>query len=463
MSLLKNGLQNRATRSTDLNNESSRSHTILQLSLEMEEQDDNGMMIVTRSTLNLVDLAGSEKWNATLAQAGNANISLQKEMMNINTSLHVLGNCISALIESGRKHIPYRDSVLTRLLQKTIGGNGKTILIATIREDTTYLEETYSTLQFANRASKIKVTINISRSFSDTTNINEANKQIKILKAKLDNLNNNNTITTNNSSTSNACQSCQGLQRMYDRMQRQIQYLKNENIELKEKLGIPHVKSSDNDDDNNNNNDYEKIEYLDENDNNNISGNYNDDSSLNYDSGSVWSKSSNNSNTRIDAYNKITIIKSRYHHHHYYYYYYHHHCTLYRAKSRTRRKTKSAHPLSKKKTSTISNNDSDNASNNSIRVKTSSNDSIKRKNSTGSFSSNNAINTSSIIANSRKKSAPSRTQTTTTNSDRLSAKSAKSNNSGNSNDSDTIVNNEKKKSKQSRTIEVSNKLLILIL
>jgi ribosomal protein S15P/S13E len=309
MSLLKNGLQNRATRSTDLNNESSRSHTILQLSLEMEEQDDNGMMIVTRSTLNLVDLAGSEKWNATLAQAGNANISLQKEMMNINTSLHVLGNCISALIESGRKHIPYRDSVLTRLLQKTIGGNGKTILIATIREDTAYLEETYSTLQFANRASKIKVTINVSRSFSETTNINDANKQIKILKAKLDNLSNNN-ITNNNT-----CQSCQGLQRLYDRMQRQIQFLKNENIELKEKLGIPHVKSSDNDDDNNNNsNDYEKIEYLDDNDND-ISGNYiNDDSSLNYDSGSVWSKSSNNSNTRIDAYNKITIIKSRYYH-----------------------------------------------------------------------------------------------------------------------------------------------------
>jgi hypothetical protein len=315
MSLLKNGLQNRATRSTDLNNESSRSHTILQLSLEMEEQDDNGLMLVTRSTLNLVDLAGSEKWNATLAQAGNANISLQKEMMNINTSLHVLGNCISALIESGRKHIPYRDSVLTRLLQKTIGGNGKTILIATIREDTSYLEETYSTLQFANRASKVKVSINISRSFSETTNINEANKQIKILRAKLDSFNSNGNSNSNgNNNGTSMCQSCQGLQRLYDRMQRQIQFLKNENINLKEKLGIPHVKSNDDDDNESNNNDYEKIEYIDDSDNN-IDGSYiNDDSSLNYDSGSVWSKNSNNSSTRIDAYNKITIIKSRYHH-----------------------------------------------------------------------------------------------------------------------------------------------------
>lgn len=79
-------------------------------------------------------------------------------MANINTSLHVLGNCISGLIDADRKHIPYRDSVLTRLLQSTLSGQGKTIFVATIHSDTdSYMEENYSTLQFASRASKIKV------------------------------------------------------------------------------------------------------------------------------------------------------------------------------------------------------------------------------------------------------------------------------------------------------------------
>ena len=57
-----------------------------------------------------------------LKQAGNSQLDVQKEMTNINTSLHALGNCVSALIEPGRKHIPYRDSLLTRLLRDSLGG-----------------------------------------------------------------------------------------------------------------------------------------------------------------------------------------------------------------------------------------------------------------------------------------------------------------------------------------------------
>lgn len=57
-------------------------------------------------------------------QAGNSQLDVQKEMTNINTSLHALGNCVSALIEPGRKHIPYRDSLLTRLLRDSLGGEG---------------------------------------------------------------------------------------------------------------------------------------------------------------------------------------------------------------------------------------------------------------------------------------------------------------------------------------------------
>ncbi|KAJ1442714.1 kinesin motor domain-containing protein, partial [Ochromonadaceae sp. CCMP2298] len=174
MQLLRQGMRNRAIRATDFNAESSRSHTILQLFVTVEEPDGAGVgvigegVVVRRSTFSLVDLAGSEKWRSSLSlsQSGNlggmsaqdAQMQVQlKEMTNINTSLHVLGNCVSALIDPHRKHIPFRDSVLTRLLQDPLGGGGRTVLIATVHADATHREETYSTLHFAARASRIKV------------------------------------------------------------------------------------------------------------------------------------------------------------------------------------------------------------------------------------------------------------------------------------------------------------------
>jgi len=164
--------------------------------------DQQGLMVLKRSTFSLVDLAGSEKWRNSLNVTGNSGNSSgsissssssvvmeaqtqMKEMTNINSSLHVLGNCVSALIEPGRKHIPYRDSTLTRLLQDALGGNGRTVLIATIRTDSMHKEETYSTLQFASRASHIKVSLTANVGISDHLSLVEAQRQIKILHAKL--------------------------------------------------------------------------------------------------------------------------------------------------------------------------------------------------------------------------------------------------------------------------------------
>jgi len=172
----------RAMRATELNSESSRSHTILQLFVSVEEPDDSGVVLLKRATLSLVDLAGSEKWRMSLSNTNLSNsISSQtlitssttlsnatannianstnngteiREMANINSSLHVLGNVVSALIEPGRKHIPFRDSLLTRLLQDSLGGSGRTVLLATIHHplDTRshHREETLSTLQVYN-------------------------------------------------------------------------------------------------------------------------------------------------------------------------------------------------------------------------------------------------------------------------------------------------------------------------
>jgi len=158
-------------------------------------------------------------------------------MTNINSSLHVLGNCVSALIESGRKHIPYRDSTLTRLLQDSLSGNGRTVLLATIREDPTYREETYSTLQFASRASKIKVTISVSQGVAEGVTIDEARKQILVLKNKLSEAQNN-----NNSSNDRASQGeISELKACVVELKKQMLSLWDENNKLREKCGLTKI------------------------------------------------------------------------------------------------------------------------------------------------------------------------------------------------------------------------------
>eukprot|EP01038_Epipyxis_sp_PR26KG_P006473 gene6473-8903_t len=237
--LLRKGLRNRAVRATDFNSESSRSHTILQLFVSVEDEDENGLSVLKRSTFSLVDLAGSEKWRSSLSQAGNAQVEVQREMTNINTSLHVLGNCVSALIESNRKHIPYRDSVLTRLLQDAISGTGRTVMIATIHEDPSYRDETYSTLQFASRASCIKVNLSANIGVNERIDLAEAQRQIKSLRNKLKdyqsqaqvtNLANNNNSNNNNSDALQlACVKCNEKDRLIETLKSQIQTLMEEN------------------------------------------------------------------------------------------------------------------------------------------------------------------------------------------------------------------------------------------
>ena len=100
--------------------------------------------------LNLVDLAGSERQSKTNAKG----IRL-KEATKINLSLSALGNVISALVDGRQNHIPYRDSKLTRLLQDSLGGNTKTVMIAAISPSTCSYGETLSTLRYASRAKAI--------------------------------------------------------------------------------------------------------------------------------------------------------------------------------------------------------------------------------------------------------------------------------------------------------------------
>lgn len=124
---------------------------------------ENNIPSETVSKMNLVDLAGSERADST----GATGIRL-KEGSNINKSLLTFINVISTLAdlaanESNKKHyIPYRDSILTWLLKDSLGGNSKTVILATISPADINYAETLSTLRYANRAKNIinKPTVN---------------------------------------------------------------------------------------------------------------------------------------------------------------------------------------------------------------------------------------------------------------------------------------------------------------
>ncbi|KAM9490563.1 kinesin-like protein KIF16B isoform 15-T18 [Salvelinus alpinus] len=165
--LMEAGNINRTTAATGMNDTSSRSHAIFTINFTQAKFDAE-MPCETISKIHLVDLAGSERADAT----GATGVRL-KEGGNINKSLVTLGNVISALadlsqdgvntnLKKKQVFVPYRDSVLTWLLKDSLGGNSKTIMIATVSPADVNYGETLSTLRYANRAKNIinKPTIN---------------------------------------------------------------------------------------------------------------------------------------------------------------------------------------------------------------------------------------------------------------------------------------------------------------
>ena len=157
--LLDYGNKNRSTAQTQMNATSSRSHAIFTVHIESLEGVDK----VKGSKLNFVDLAGSERQGKTGATGDTL-----KEGAKINLSLTALGNVINALVD-GKKggHIPYRDSKLTRLLQDSLGGNTKTLMLASISPALDNYDETMSTLRYAARARNIKNTPKINEDPKD--------------------------------------------------------------------------------------------------------------------------------------------------------------------------------------------------------------------------------------------------------------------------------------------------------
>ena len=201
--LMEDGMSARAIAATAMNETSSRSHCIFTLYVSRKDtqrrQEDGadpdagvGEGSLVTSKINLIDLAGSEDQRTTGAQGQRL-----KEGAQINKSLSSLGLCIAALARQaqgaaceggdggGKKlkrgqssaHVPFRDSVLTWLLKESLGGNSKTVMLATVSPSHACLKESLSTLRYAERAKKVRL--------NATVNKTEASAQVAELRAQV--------------------------------------------------------------------------------------------------------------------------------------------------------------------------------------------------------------------------------------------------------------------------------------
>jgi len=175
LELLHLGNKNRATAATQLNERSSRSHSMFRIKIESREKAEaEGMcaQVVRVSNLNLVDLAGSE--NGKNGKLTKTSSSLQRESGNINQSLLSLSQVIQALSLPPKKRpafINFRDSKLTRLLQPQLSGNALMAILCCVSPSELFIEETRSTLRFASRAKLVQTEATVNEVIDDTAMI----------------------------------------------------------------------------------------------------------------------------------------------------------------------------------------------------------------------------------------------------------------------------------------------------
>lgn len=177
MALYHFGIKNKVVASHNMNNCSSRSHSMLKITLESVDPKypDNTIM----SILQLVDLAGSER----ASQTGNA---ITKESVDINKSLMTLRLVITALTDKKKEStfIPYRDSKLTCLLRQSLGGNSFCLMIACLNPCDAHVDENISTLTYAGKASYIS-NKPVRNDDPKSRQIEELKRQVKLLTEEL--------------------------------------------------------------------------------------------------------------------------------------------------------------------------------------------------------------------------------------------------------------------------------------
>ena len=179
--LLFEGESNRTVSEHQLNKGSTRSHCIFTISIEMKSKVESSEKVLT-SKLNFVDLAGSER----VKETGSSGLAL-KEAAYINKSLTFLEQVVVALTDKTKRkeYVPYRQSKLTHILKDAIGGNCRTIMIATIWPEEQFIMDTLSTLNFAKRMKNVVNDLSINIKLDKNAYVKKLNKEIKELKKEL--------------------------------------------------------------------------------------------------------------------------------------------------------------------------------------------------------------------------------------------------------------------------------------
>ena len=182
LDLLFVGDTNRAVAATKMNQNSTRSHCIFTILIEKRKV---GCDTVTRSKLNIVDLAGSERVSRT-----NSDGKILQEAKYINSSLFFLEMVIVALHEKEKKgkdvHIPYRNSMMTSVLRDSLGGNCKTIMVATISPESQHTDESISTCNFAQRVKCVKNKASINEEIEPELVIERLLAEVRRLKEEVE-------------------------------------------------------------------------------------------------------------------------------------------------------------------------------------------------------------------------------------------------------------------------------------
>jgi kinesin family protein 6/9 len=170
------GDTNRRVSETPMNDVSSRSHCIFMVKLMMSKP---GSEVFRTSKIHLVDLAGSERVAKTHAEG-----KLLTEAMYINKSLSMLEKCILQL-GKGESHVSYRDSFMTSVLRDSLGGNCKTVMIATLSVHASNIPETISTCRFAQRVAMVKNTVTVNEELDPRLVIARLKKEVRELKEEI--------------------------------------------------------------------------------------------------------------------------------------------------------------------------------------------------------------------------------------------------------------------------------------
>ena len=178
------GSKNRAIELNEDNEYSTRSHTILIISVEKYYLNDKiKQNKITKGLLYLVDLAGTERIGMSYVKGKKL-----EHAKKINNSLSVLGSCIDCIV-TGKTYIPFRESKLTRILKEVLRGNSNTCLIVTLSPSDLDIEETFNSLNFASRAMKVLINPKKNMDYTEENSYEEANQRYTELLEKYNELN----------------------------------------------------------------------------------------------------------------------------------------------------------------------------------------------------------------------------------------------------------------------------------